>query len=286
MEMGDPNALKEVSTSSDSTRNNHEIRPRQAPHHEKQEQHQGPELPSTSLNHQQTQQHEYTPPSQIPSPYPSSSNAPLRTQDPQPQPHPPSSQVRSSLRPKASISKQKDSRQSGELNKSVANSNFTNPLPYSNVQGVQSVPGQRLNSVVKEMSYAEIQQKVNESLNEESLTASDKLALSMEILRARQLELDLLQARSNIEALVTKATATARTLRAVIPSVAVHGLPLNTPIELSHATMTLRSANDPSATFLSLELHSYGVQKNAEGNGTSDAAKIEKVQSLHPQQKR
>lgn len=112
--------------------------------------------------------------------------------------------------------------------------------------------------------YFDLQQAVHNALEGKTatLTTSDKVALALEVLRARQLELDLAQARNNIEALVTKASTTPRTLRAVIPASTVKGLPVGFPIDISNGKFLLSpTTNDPQALFLTLELQSFGPQK-------------------------
>lgn len=112
--------------------------------------------------------------------------------------------------------------------------------------------------------YFDLQQAVHNALEGKTatLTTSDKVALALEVLRARQLELDLAQARNNIEALVTKASTTPRTLRAVIPASTVKGLPVGFPIDISNGKFLLSPThNDPQALFLTLDLQSFGPQK-------------------------
>jgi len=115
------------------------------------------------------------------------------------------------------------------------------------------------------LSYEELQAKVQHLLGTEDwMTSADKVALALEVLRARQLELDLQQARSNIDSLITRAASSPRTLRAVIPSSAVRGMPVNVPIDLTKARLQLRpTANDPSAMFLSIEIFAFGNQESS-----------------------
>lgn len=109
--------------------------------------------------------------------------------------------------------------------------------------------------------YINLQRAVHAALESKApaLTTSDKVALALEVLRARQLELDLAQARNNIEALVTKSGSAPRTLRSVIPSSTVKGLPIGTPIEINAGKFLLSpTTNDPQALFLTLELQNFG----------------------------
>lgn len=117
-------------------------------------------------------------------------------------------------------------------------------------------------------SYAELQRAVQGALESESrLSTSDKVALALEVLRARQLELDLAQTKNNIEYLVSSQSMAPRSLRAVIPSSTVKGLPVGATIEIRNGRFTLSpTTNDPNALFLTLELQSYGQQTdNDEG---------------------
>lgn len=110
--------------------------------------------------------------------------------------------------------------------------------------------------------YSELQKAVHNALESRApaLTTADKVALALEVLRARQLELDLAQARSNIEALVNNSGTAPRTLRAVIPSTAVKGLPVGTPVDVERARFLLTpTTNDPQALFLTLELQTFGA---------------------------
>lgn len=112
--------------------------------------------------------------------------------------------------------------------------------------------------------YSDLQRAVHNALESKTaaLTTSDKVALALEVLRARQLELDLAQARNNIEALVTKTGSAPRTLRAVIPASTVKGLPVGTPIDVSTGKFLLSpTTDDPTALFLTLELQSFGPQR-------------------------
>lgn len=110
--------------------------------------------------------------------------------------------------------------------------------------------------------YTELQRSVHAALDSKdgpALTTSDKVALALEVLRARQLELDIAQARDNIEALVTKRGSGPRTLRSVIPASTVKGLPVGTPLEITAGKFILSpTTNDPRALFLTLELQSFG----------------------------
>jgi hypothetical protein len=109
--------------------------------------------------------------------------------------------------------------------------------------------------------YADLQRAVHAALESRTpaLTTSDKVALALEVLRARQLELDLAQARNNIEALVSKSGSAPRTLRAVIPASTVRGLPVGTPVEITAGKFLLSpTTNDPQALFLTLELQAFG----------------------------
>lgn len=109
--------------------------------------------------------------------------------------------------------------------------------------------------------YSDLQRAVHNALESKTnaLTTSDKVALALEVLRARQLELDLAQARNNIEALVTKTGSAPRTVRAVIPASTVKGLPVGTPIDISNGKLLLSPcSNDPRALFLTLDLQSFG----------------------------
>lgn len=120
--------------------------------------------------------------------------------------------------------------------------------------------------------YTYLQHAVHNALeNKATLTTSDKVALALEVLRARQLELDLAQARNNIEALVTKTGSAPRTLRSVIPASSVKGLPVSTPVEISRGKFLLSpTTNDPQALFLTLELQSFGERGEASTPNASD----------------
>mmetsp|Transcript_8998 Transcript_8998/g.19076 ORF Transcript_8998/g.19076 Transcript_8998/m.19076 type:complete len:178 (+) Transcript_8998:150-683(+) len=126
---------------------------------------------------------------------------------------------------------------------------------------------------VSNLSYEELQTKVQRLLETEDwMSSADKVALALEVLRARQLELDLQQARSNIDSLITRAASSPRTLRAVIPSSAVRGMPVNVPIDLTRARLQLRpTANDPSAMFLSIEIFAFGNQESSTNTPAADS---------------
>lgn len=117
--------------------------------------------------------------------------------------------------------------------------------------------------------YVDLQQSVHAALESKDgpgLTTSDKVALALEVLRARQLELDLAQARNNIEALVTKKGSAPRTLRSVIPASTVKGLPVGTPVDISAGKFLLSpTTNDPQALFLTLELQHFGDPQVSSG---------------------
>lgn len=150
--------------------------------------------------------------------------------------------------------------------------------------------------------YSDLQRAVHNALENKSaaLTTSDKVALALEVLRARQLELDLAQARNNIEALVTKTGSAPRTLRAVIPASTVKGMPVGTPIEISSGKFLLSpTTNDPQALFLTLELQNFGsphpksshtdpshplngVHESRPANDTVQAQVQVQVQTQHP----
>lgn len=114
--------------------------------------------------------------------------------------------------------------------------------------------------------YSDLQRAVHNALENKTaaLSTADKVALALEVLRARQLELDLAQARSNIEALVTRSGSAPRTLRAVIPASTVKGLPVGTPVDIAAGKFLLSpTTNDPQALFLTLELQSFGQPPDA-----------------------
>jgi hypothetical protein len=116
-------------------------------------------------------------------------------------------------------------------------------------------------AAIAKSPYADLQHAVHAALESRTpaLTTSDKVALALEVLRARQLELDLAQARNNIEALVSKSGSAPRTLRAVIPASTVRGLPVGTPVEITAGKFLLSpTTNDPQALFLTLELQAFG----------------------------
>lgn len=118
--------------------------------------------------------------------------------------------------------------------------------------------------------YADLQRAVHAALESRTpaLTTGDKVALALEVLRARQLELDLAQARNNIEAIVTKTGSAPRTLRSVIPTSTVRGLPIGTPIEITSGKFLLSpTTNDPQALFLTLELQSFGQSNPTSASG-------------------
>lgn len=112
----------------------------------------------------------------------------------------------------------------------------------------------------EETPYSDLQKAVHSALeSQQNLTTSDKVALALEVLRARQLELDLAQARNNIEALVTKSGSGPRTLRAIVPASTVKGLPVGTPVTIEKGRVMLSpTTNDPQALFLTLELQRFG----------------------------
>lgn len=122
--------------------------------------------------------------------------------------------------------------------------------------------------------YVDLQQSVHAALESKDgpgLTTSDKVALALEVLRARQLELDLAQARNNIEALVAKKGSAPRTLRSVIPASTVKGLPVGTPVDISAGKFLLSpTTNDPQALFLTLELQHFGDPQVSSGNPQKD----------------
>jgi hypothetical protein len=124
--------------------------------------------------------------------------------------------------------------------------------------------------------YTDLQRSVHAALESKegpSLTTSDKVALALEVLRARQLELDLAQARNNIEALVTKTGSAPRTVRSIVPASCVKGLPVGAPIDIQRGKFLLSpTTNDPQALFLTLELQHFGQpQASSEVPGLDDA---------------
>lgn len=127
--------------------------------------------------------------------------------------------------------------------------------------------------------YTDLQKAVHNALEnkEAALTMSDKVALALEVLRARQLELDLAQARNNIEALITKTGSAPRSLRAVIPASTVKGLPVGTPVEIGRGKFLLSpTTDDPQALFLTLELQSFGPEREHDTPNKQDAAEEQK----------
>ncbi|KAI0562769.1 hypothetical protein FGB62_54g119 [Gracilaria domingensis] len=143
----------------------------------------------------------------------------------------------------------------------------TSPLPSQKLQTPRETVMPSASSPIPPASspYSELQKAVHNALESRTpaLTTADKVALALEVLRARQLELDLAQARSNIEALVSNSGSAPRTLRAVIPSTAVKGLPVGTPVEIERARFLLTpTTNDPQALYLTLELQGFGGSQN------------------------
>lgn len=137
--------------------------------------------------------------------------------------------------------------------------------------------------------YTDLQRSVHRALESKdghALTTSDKVALALEVLRARQLELDLAQARNNIEALVTKTGSAPRTLRSVIPASTVKGLPVGTPVEISAGKFLLSpTTNDPQALFLTLELQHFGkssVSSPQSGGGEKDKRSVKNSTGAAP----
>lgn len=130
--------------------------------------------------------------------------------------------------------------------------------------------------------YIDLQQSVHAALESKDgpgLTTSDKVALALEVLRARQLELDLAQARNNIEALVTKKGSAPRTLRSVIPATTVKGLPVGTPVDISAGKFLLSpTTNDPQALFLTLELQHFGDPSISSGK-PQDAQNVQREEA-------
>lgn len=128
-----------------------------------------------------------------------------------------------------------------------------------------------------ESLYTKLQTSVRTALdsqNGHSLATSDKVALALEVLRARQLELDMSQARTNIVDLVTNRGSAPRTLRSVVAASAVKGLPVGTPIEITAGKFLISpTASDPDALFLTLELQHFGkAVKNTAQKHVDDAA--------------
>lgn len=129
--------------------------------------------------------------------------------------------------------------------------------------------------------YADLQKAVHNALESRTnaLSTSDKVVLALEVLRARQLELDLAQARTNIEALVTNSGSAPRTLRAVIPSSTVRGLPVGTPVDITKGRFLLSpTTNDPQALFLTLELQNFGSKIRTEQTPPSQPTPSEPTQ--------
>lgn len=124
-----------------------------------------------------------------------------------------------------------------------------------------------------ESPYTDLQKSVQTALEskENVLTTSDKVALALEVLRARQLELDLAQARKNIEALVSREGSAPKTLRSVIPASMIKGLPVGAPIDITKGKFLLApTPNDPEAFFLTLDLQGFGngaQDKTEDGGG-------------------
>lgn len=134
----------------------------------------------------------------------------------------------------------------------------------------QPQPPSSSNNPPQQNPYSDLQRAVHSALENKThaLSTSEKVALALEVLRARQLELDLAQARSNIEALVSKTGSAPRTLRAVIPASTVKGLPVGTPIDIATGKFLLSpTTNDPQALFLTLELQSFGRGDERENDG-------------------
>mmetsp|Transcript_164 Transcript_164/g.505 ORF Transcript_164/g.505 Transcript_164/m.505 type:complete len:177 (+) Transcript_164:117-647(+) len=144
-------------------------------------------------------------------------------------------------------------REQGEERVAAASAAFTAAAAAASAPGSKGASN-------RNSPYVELQKAVKEALESESrLSTSDKVALALEVLRARQLELDLAQTRTNIESLVSSQSMTPRSLRAVVPADKVTGLPVGSPIEIRTGKFTLSpSNNDPAALFLTLELQNYG----------------------------
>lgn len=139
----------------------------------------------------------------------------------------------------------------------------------------QPQPHSSSNDPPQQSPYSDLQKAVHNALENKThaLSTSEKVALALEVLRARQLELDLAQARNNIEALVSKTGSAPRTLRAVIPASTVKGLPVGTPIDIAMGKFLLSpTTNDPQALFLTLELQSFGRggERENEGGGGNE----------------
>lgn len=137
-------------------------------------------------------------------------------------------------------------------------------ISKSGLDEIEIAPVQPNQSTVESPTgkyYQELRDIVQEALKggNKELTTSDKVALALEVLRARQLELDLAQARENIESLVTKDGQAPKILRSVLPASAIKGLPVGTPVDITKGRLLLESTpNDPEAYFMTLELLGYG----------------------------
>lgn len=157
---------------------------------------------------------------------------------------------------------------SGHTDRTLSDREVAAATPTAAATPIRNIVG----SGTGESLYTNLQKSVRTALGSQngySLTTSDKVALALEVLRARQLELDLAKARTNIEALVTNRGSAPRTLRSVVAASAVKGLPVGTPIEITTGKFLISpTANDPNALFLTLELQHFGETVDGVKNTT------------------
>lgn len=114
-------------------------------------------------------------------------------------------------------------------------------------------------------SYVRLRAAVHAALAAEppALTPAAKMALALELLRARQLELDLAHARSTMHALVATpqtshqqqtppppppSSPRQQCVRAVVPAAAVVDLPLAVPVLVPNATLLIEPVEADSET--------------------------------------
>lgn len=113
-----------------------------------------------------------------------------------------------------------------------------------------------------ETPYGELQRALHQALdsNAAGLTTTDKLELALAVLRARQLEADLVRARDSIKSIVARASPAPVTLHARVPAAASAGLPVGVALDASARLLLTPTAGDPAALLLMLEVHAFSAQ--------------------------
>mmetsp|Transcript_148 Transcript_148/g.450 ORF Transcript_148/g.450 Transcript_148/m.450 type:complete len:172 (+) Transcript_148:221-736(+) len=109
----------------------------------------------------------------------------------------------------------------------------------------------------EDVMYSELQRKVQRALEapDETLGTSGKINLTLEILRARQLELELERSRQSIQAIVSRGRDSGpRTIKAAVASSAVKDLPVGSFIDIQHAMLRLEPASAESDDVLLMTL--------------------------------